>query len=249
VQSGVAFSIDWRENKNFKRLTAVAMIGYLLDQPMLPFRQAHELQLSVVAARNGGRLQHEVIMLLEHAPVFTLGRRGGLDNLLISPADLIARSIEMVPIERGGDITYHGPGQLVVYVLMDIRSRKIGVTDFVGSLETAMVRTAAHWGVTARGDEQNRGAWIEKRKLGSIGITVRRGVTFHGLALNVHTDLEPFQWINPCGLKRCRITTLEREAGVCIVMDTVRRQMAGHLSDLFDMELTRIDLDELKALL
>lgn len=216
---------------------------------MLPFRQAHELQLSVVEARHDGRLEHEVIMLLEHAPVFTLGRRGGLDNLLGSPADLSARNIEIVPIERGGDITYHGPGQLVVYVLMDIRSRKIGVTDFVARLETAMVRTAAHWGVIARGDELNRGAWIEERKLGSIGITVRRGVTFHGLALNVRTDLEPFQWINPCGLKGCRMTTLELEAGGCIGMDAVRRQMVGHLSDLFDMELTRIGLDDLKALL
>lgn len=225
------------------------MIGYLLNLPVLPYRQAYELQLSVVEARNAGRLDLEVIMLLEHAPVFTLGRRGGLDNLLVSPADLSARSIETVPIERGGDITYHGPGQLVVYVLMDIRSHRIGVTDFVARLESAMVRTAAHWGATARGDELNRGAWIEDRKLGSIGITVRRGVTFHGLALNVRTDLEPFRWINPCGLKGCRMTTLEQEAGVHIGMDAVRRQMAAHLSDLFDMELTRIGMDELKALL
>lgn len=225
------------------------MIGYLLNLPVLPYRQTHELQLSVVDARNGGRLDREVIMLLEHAPVFTLGRRGGLDNLLVSPADLSARNIETVPIERGGDITYHGPGQLVVYVLMDIRSHRIGVTDFVARLESAMVRTAAHWGAIARGDELNRGAWIEDRKLGSIGITVRRGVTFHGLALNVRTDLEPFRWINPCGLKGCRMTTLEQEAGVHIGMDAVRRQMAAHLSDLFDMELTRIGLDDLMALL
>jgi lipoate-protein ligase B len=225
------------------------MIGYLLDLPMLPYRQARDLQLSAVEARSSGRLEHEVIMMLEHAQVFTLGRRGGQDNLLIAPAELNARNIEVVPIERGGDITYHGPGQLVVYVLMDIRSRRIGVTDFVARLETAMVRTAAHWDVAARGDDQNRGAWIAERKLGSIGITVRRGVTFHGLALNVHTDLEPFQWINPCGLKGCRMTTLEQEAGVRIEMDAVRRQMAGHLSDLFDMELTRIGLDDLYTLL
>jgi lipoate-protein ligase B len=235
--------------KFFKGLTAVAMIGYLLDLPILPFRQAHDIQLSVVEARSNSRLERELVMLLEHAPVFTLGRRGGQDNLLVSPTDLSARNIEMVPIERGGDITYHGPGQLVVYVLMDIRSHRIGVTDFVARLETAMMRTAAHWGLTARGDEQNRGAWIEDRKLGSIGITVRRGVTFHGLALNVHTDLEPFRWINPCGLKECRMTTLEQEVDVHIGMETVRRQMAGHLSDLFDMELTRIGLDELEALL
>jgi lipoate-protein ligase B len=224
------------------------MMGYLLNLPMVPYRQAHELQLSVVAARHSGRLAREVIMLLEHPPVFTLGRRGGLDNLLVAPSELSARNIEVVPIERGGDITYHGPGQLVVYLMVDIRSRRIGVADFVTSLETAMVRTAARWGVAARGDELNRGAWVGQRKLGSIGITVRRGVTFHGLALNVHTDLEPFQWINPCGLLQCRITTLEREAGVQIGMEAARRHLAGHLSDLFGMELTSIGLDELKAL-
>lgn len=225
------------------------MIGYLLDLPMFPYRRARDLQLAMVEARSTGRLEQEVVMLVEHPPVFTLGRRGGQDNLLISPADLGARNIEMVPIERGGDITYHGPGQLVVYVLMNIRSNRIGVTDFVVRLENAMVRTAAHWGVTARGDDQNRGAWISDRKLGSIGITVRRGVTFHGLALNVHTDLEPFQWINPCGLKGCRMTTLEQEAGVRIEMDAVRHQMAGHLSDLFEIELSRIGLDDLITLL
>jgi lipoate-protein ligase B len=227
----------------------MAMMGYLLDLPMLPYRRAHELQLCVAAARSGGRLAREVMILLEHPPVFTMGRRGGLDNLIVPPADLSARNIEMVHIERGGDITYHGPGQLVVYIVMDIRSRKMAVTHFVACLETAMVRTAARWGVAARGDELNRGAWVGRRKLGSIGITVRRGVTFHGLALNVHTDLEPFQWIHPCGLKQCRVTTLEQEAGVPVKMEAVRRQMAGHLSDLFDMELTRIDQDQLKALL
>ncbi len=225
----------------------VSMTGYLLDLPMVDYRQAYDVQLTVVDARNEGRLQHDVLMMLEHAPVFTLGRRGGQDNLLATPAQLKERSIEVVPIERGGDITYHGPGQLVVYVLMDIRSRKIGVTDFVTRLETAMVRTAAHWGIAARGDEQNRGAWIEERKLGSIGITVRRGVTFHGLALNARTDLEPFQWINPCGLKGCPMTTLENEAGVPIEMGEVRRVMAGHLSEVFGLELTRIGLDELTA--
>ena len=225
------------------------MTGYLLDLPMVAYRQAYDVQLAVVAARSEGRLQQDVVMMLEHAPVFTLGRRGGRDNLLVTPDQLNERSIEVVPIERGGDITYHGPGQLVVYVLMDIRGRKIGVTDFVSRLEAAMLRTAAHWGIAARGDENNRGAWIQERKLGSIGITVRRGVTFHGLALNARTDLEPFQWINPCGLKGCAMTTLEKEAGYRIEMNDVRREMASHLSELFELSLTPIGLDELTALL
>lgn len=221
--------------------------GYLLELPITNYRRAYDLQLSVVKARHAGRIDSDVVVMLEHAPVFTLGRRGGMENLLVSTAYLEARSIQLVSVERGGDITYHGPGQLVVYVLMDIKGRRMGVSDFVTRLENAMVTTAAHWGVAATGDDANRGAWVDGRKLGSVGITVRRGITFHGLALNVSTDLEPFQMINPCGIKACSMTTLVREAGNAIEMAMVRRQMALHLSDLLDMELTRISLDELEA--
>lgn len=221
--------------------------GYLLDLPVIAYRRAHDLQLSIVKARHCGRIDSDAVVMLEHAPVFTLGRRGGMENLLVSKAYLEARSIQLVPVERGGDITYHGPGQLVVYVLMDINGRRMGVSDFVTRLENAMVKTAAHWGVAATGDTANRGAWVDGRKLGSIGITVRRGITFHGLALNVSTDLEPFQWINPCGIKTCSMTTLVREAGNAIEMAMVRRQMALHLSDLLDMGLTRMSLDDMEA--
>ena len=223
--------------------------GYLLDLPVTGYHQAHKLQLAVVKARHSGQLGQDVVMILEHAPVFTMGRRGGQDNLLISPARLVEKGIHIVHIERGGDITYHGPGQLVVYVLMRLKDRGIGVADFVTVLETAMARTVAHWGISARGDHTNRGAWIGQRKLGSVGITVRRGITFHGLALNVSTDLTPFQWINPCGLKGCAMASIEQEVGRPVKMSTVRRQMAGHISELFEMGLTRIGLDGLKELL
>lgn len=220
--------------------------GYLLDLPVTPYRQSHPLQLSIVEARHRGRLNRDVFIMLEHAPVFTLGRRGGYDNLLVPRADLEAQEIELFPAERGGDITYHGPGQLVVYVLMRLNDRGMGVADFVACLENAMALTVAHWDISARGDNTNRGAWIGRRKLGSVGITVRRGITFHGLALNVSTDMTPFQWINPCGLKGCTMTSLEREAGRTVEMTAVRRQMAGHLARLFDMELMRMGLDAFK---
>ena len=217
--------------------------GYLLDLPVTGYRESHKLQLSVVEARRSGRLNRDVVIMLEHAPVFTLGRRGGNENLLVPQAHLKARGIDIVPIERGGDITYHGPGQLVVYVLMRIKDRGIGVADFVAHLENAMARTVAHWDIFAQGDTNNRGAWIGQRKLGSVGITVRRGITFHGLALNVITDMTPFQWINPCGIKECSMTSMAHEVGGGVEMPAVRRQMAGHLSELFNMELMRIGID------
>ena len=219
--------------------------AYLLDLPVTDYRNAHELQLDAVAARRSGHLMRDLVMMLEHPPVFTLGRRGGEDNLLVPMQWLEDRRLEVVSIERGGDITFHGPGQLVVYALVDLKARGMSVTDFVGRLENAMAATAAHWGVTARGDDTNRGAWIGRRKLGSVGITVRRGITFHGLAMNVNTDLAPFQWINPCGIKSCEMTSLEKESGRSIEMADARAQMAIQLSELFGMELMRIDMHEL----
>jgi len=220
--------------------------AYLLDLPVTDYRQVHELQLSAVNSRRNGQLGRDLVIMVEHPPVFTLGRRGGQDNLLVPQEWLQERGIEVVPIERGGDITFHGPGQLVVYALMDLTARGLGVTDYVGRLETAMAKTAAHWNVGATGDDTNRGAWIGRRKLGSVGITVRRGITFHGLAMNVNTDLEPFQWINPCGIKTCEMTSLEKESGQSIEMVAAREQMALQLGELFEMELARIGMDELK---
>jgi lipoate-protein ligase B len=109
-----------------------------------------------------------------------------------------------------------------------------------------MARTAGRWGVSARGDHTHRGAWVGQRKLGSVGITVRRGITFHGLAFNVGVDLAPFRWIHPCGLKSCQMTSLEKEAGRPIDMGLVRGQMAQHLGDVLEMDLTPIALEELK---
>ena len=226
-------------------MTTEGGAAYLLDLPVTDYGRGHRLQLSAVAARRNGQLDGDLVIMLEHLPVFTLGRRGGRDNLLVSAQWLQSRDIDVVHIERGGDITYHGPGQLVVYILMDLSSRALGVAEFVDRLETAMARTAAHWGVVARGDTAHRGAWIGRRKLGSVGITVRRGVTFHGLAFNVGIDLEPFRWINPCGLKSCEMTSLKNEAGRIIEMGAVRSHMARNLGDLFEMELAPIGMKEL----
>ncbi|MFZ1987052.1 MAG: lipoyl(octanoyl) transferase LipB [Desulfatitalea sp.] len=223
--------------------------GYLLDLPPTDYSQALALQRRAVQARREGRLERDLVVMLEHPPVFTLGRRGGRENLLVSEETLRAKGIAVVPIERGGDITYHGPGQLVVYPLIDLNAGHHSVVAFVAALEQAMIRTAAHWSVAARGDALHRGAWVESRKLGSVGITVRRGITFHGLALNVSTDLTPFSWINPCGIQACTMTTLAVEIGEDVPMKAVRSEMAKHLSDLLQLEFHTIDTDKLRLLI
>ena len=216
---------------------------YLLNLGQIDYLTAYRFQQDAVAARHAGRLDRDLVIMLEHPPVFTLGRRGGRDNLIVSEEMLRARQIEIVPVERGGDITYHGPGQLVVYPILDLKSTRLSVVDFVTGLEAAMVETAGHWGIKAAGNSAFRGAWVGRRKLGSVGITVRRGITFHGLALNVDTDLEPFAWINPCGIQGCTMTSLAKETGLQVNMARVRQHMAEHLGDQFGMLWEMLDFE------
>lgn len=221
----------------------------LLDLPLTDYREALDLQRSCVDARKQGRLKSDLVILLEHPAVFTLGRRGGRENLLVSESALRERGIQVVPIERGGDITYHGPGQLVAYLIVDLRAARLSVTDLVAGLERAMAHTARHWKVMAEGNSAFRGAWVRNRKLGSIGITIRRGISFHGLALNVTTDLEPFSWINPCGIEGCTMTSLQKEANRPVEMDRARTFLAEHLAEQFGMAFERVDLETIREIL
>lgn len=221
--------------------------AFLLNLPETSYPEAYALQTAANVARHAGRLDRDLVVMLEHPPVFTLGRRGGRENLVVPEEFLRSRGIEIIPVERGGDITYHGPGQLVVYLIVDLKQGRWTVVDFVSNLESAMVRVASRWGITATGNDDFRGAWVGGRKLGSVGITVRRGITFHGLALNVNTDLEPFAWINPCGIQGCAMTSLAKESGHAVDMVQVRRQMAEELSRQFGLSFEELDLETAKA--
>ena len=142
------------------------------------------------------------IWFLEHPPVFTLGMSGKREHLL-TPGD-----IPIVQIDRGGQVTYHGPGQLVVYPLIDLRRAGFGIRDFVTALERAVIDYAGEFGVLAEGRRNAPGVYVQGRKLASVGIRVRRGAAYHGLALNVNLDLEPFRRINPCGYAGLEMTQL-----------------------------------------
>jgi lipoate-protein ligase B len=184
---------------------------FCTDLGLIDYEEAHDLQLRLVAARIGGVLASDILLLLEHMPVFTLGRRGGRKNLIVSEPFLNEAQIRVVHAERGGDITFHGPGQLVGYPILDLRAAKLTVTDYVERLEEVMIKAAACWGVHATRNPLNHGVWAGERKLGSLGIAIRRGIAFHGFALNVNVSLEPFDWINPCGLQGVKMTSIERE--------------------------------------
>ena len=186
---------------------------WVTDLGLIEYQEAYALQRRISLAKTEGDLAPDVILVLEHPPVFTLGKRGGAENLRVAPAFLEERGIAVIPTRRGGNITYHGPGQIVVYPIVDIGRAGIGVADFVNALEETMIRTCGDFGVNAARNPKNHGIWVENDKIGSIGLAVKHGVCHHGLALNVNLDLTPFSWINPCGLAGVGMTSMARDLG------------------------------------
>lgn len=220
---------------------------YCVDLPAVEYREAWDLQHGLVAARRNGIIDRDIVLFLEHHPVFTLGRRGGLNNLTVPEAFLEKEGIPIIHVERGGDITFHGPGQLVVYPIIDLRAERLGVADYVTALEEVMIRTAADFKVKAGRNPKNRGVWVGNNKVGSIGVAVRRGVTYHGLALNVTASLTPFSWIHPCGLTDIGITSLGRELSCEVSMSQVRASARHNVEAVFGVHLLMKSLSELKA--
>jgi lipoate-protein ligase B len=215
-----------------------------IDLPATEYSQAQALQERCVAARRDGRLASDLMLLLEHPPVFTLGRNGGRENLMVSDAFLQAAGVAIVPSERGGNITYHGPGQIVGYPIVDLLRARMGVADYVTALEDLMIAVAREWGVHAERDARNRGIWVDGAKAGSIGLCLRRGMTFHGFALNVNNDLTPFQWIHPCGMAGVRMTSLGQALGGRIPMDRLRQTVWRKVAEIFGVRLQPATVDD-----
>lgn len=197
---------------------------WVVDAGTVPYREALALQHAVRDARLREDVP-DVLLLLEHPPVYTRGRRTGPGELPFGEAWYAERGIEVVDVDRGGKVTYHGPGQLVGYPIARIDD----VVGFVALLEDAMVEVLEHEGVAARGRSAEgrdvTGAWVQDRKIGSIGLHVTRGVTTHGFALNADLDLEPFGWVVPCGLQ-VPMTSIAAERGGPVDRRCVRRRAA-----------------------
>lgn len=215
----------------------------------MDYREAWELQLALVEARHSENSQPDVVLLLEHPQVFTLGSRGARDHLLVSEDFLHERGIPLLHVERGGDITFHGPGQLVGYPIVDLRVNGWRVVDFVGALEEVMIRSLGDWGIRSGRNSINRGVWVGTSKIGSVGIAVRRRISFHGLALNVNTCLEPFQWIDPCGLEDIQATSMKQVLGTEIPMEEVRCAATRHIREVFGVELEMVSEEDIYRLL
>jgi lipoyl(octanoyl) transferase len=203
----------------------------------VPYRPTWERQ-NDLADRRRRREIGDQLLLLEHEPVYTLGRGGDASNLLAGPDRLAALGAELVRIDRGGDITFHGPGQLVAYPVVELRD-PLDLRRYVRALEAAVIGTAAAFGVAADRVEGLPGVWVDGvRKLAAVGVRVRRGVTTHGLALNVSTDLAWFDEMVPCGIPGCPVTSLERETGRALATRDVAPILAEQLALTLGLRLS-----------
>jgi lipoyl(octanoyl) transferase len=183
----------------------------------VPYRAAWDRQHALVRARVADEIPDQ-LLLLEHDAVLTLGRQADERHVLARPSELRRRGIEVIRVERGGEVTYHGPGQLVAYPIVALHERGLLIRPFVRALETALVETCATLGVTAGRRDGHPGCWCDAdgptpRKVGALGLRVERGVSYHGIALNVDPDLADFELIDACGMPGVESTSIAREAG------------------------------------
>jgi len=208
----------------------------VVDLGVLPYREAWARQLAEVEARKQGA-GDDTLFFVEHPHVITVGRRREALANLVAPGD-----VEVVEIERGGDVTYHGPGQLVAYPILRLEEGERDLHRFLRNLEEAVIRTCDRWGVDAGREPGATGVWLDgrgggRKKICSLGIACRRWVTFHGLALNVTTDLSYFHRINPCGFESSVMTSIEAELGAPIDMGDVKAGLAADLAVCLGREL------------
>ena len=202
----------------------------------VPYEPAWELQDELAEQRRQRRIGDR-LLLVEHFPVYTVGRGGDEANLLAGPERLRALGARLIRVDRGGDITFHGPGQLVAYPIVELHD-PLDLRRYVRTLEAAVIDTAAAFGVVAGREDGLPGVWVEDdRKIAAIGVRVRRGVTTHGLALNVNTDLRWFDEMIPCGIPGKRTTTLARELGRALEMERVEDELARNLARHFGARL------------
>jgi lipoate-protein ligase B len=213
---------------------------------MTEYNQAWQLQSEIVAAKVNGAIEMDIVLFLEHPAVFTLGRRGGRDYLQVGESFLERAGIPLIQVERGGFITFHGPGQLVAYPIIDLEARRLGVTEYVAALEEIMLLTVRRWGLTAQRRSENAGIWIGNQKMGNIGIALRKGVSFHGLSLNINMDLTPFSWIQPCGLAGVSMTSVKQELGTDIPMHTAEHELKKNFKTVLELDLDEISYTDLQ---
>lgn len=220
--------------------------GYILDLGLMDYQKAWDLQRDLWSRRVKGELP-DLLLFLEHPHVITLGRRGNRSYLVASQEVLDAMAIPIYHVERGGDVTYHGPGQLVVYPILDLKGYGYRLIRYVDQLEEVILHTLKDFGMDGKKDSLNRGVWVNGEKIASLGVTIKRWVSFHGLALNYKTDLTYFDLIHPCGLVGKKMTSMEKILGEKVPRENLVERIGFHFREVFQRDWETKDPDELIA--
>ena len=204
---------------------------------VVPYAEALELQRALAEERRHDRIP-DTLLLLQHPAVITLGVKGdgGRSNVVATPDRLQALGIDIHETGRGGDVTYHGPGQLVGYPILDLKPDRQDVHRYVRDLEAVMIRVCADYGIQAGRIQGCSGTWVGAEKIGAIGVRISRWITSHGFAFNVHTDLDHFRLIVPCGIRDRGVTSLATLLGRAVPMEDVEAAFVRHLADVFERE-------------
>jgi lipoyl(octanoyl) transferase len=223
----------------------------VVDLGRISYAAAYLLQQRAVAARKAGVIG-DLLLLCEHTHVITLGRNGKREHLRANDRLLAQMDVEFCESDRGGDITYHGPGQIVGYPILDLTEHRRDVRWYVEMLEEAMIRSSAEFGISARRVEGRHGLWVdtdsgEEEKLAAIGVHLSRWVTSHGFAYNVSTDLRYFDLIVPCGIPGKRATSLERLLKRAVGLERVKSRVSAHFADVFERKMIPMSHSELVA--
>jgi len=218
--------------------------AYIIDLGLIDYKKAWDLQLDLWSRRVRGELP-DLLLFLEHSHVITLGRRGNRSHLIAPQEVLDSMGIPVYHVERGGDVTYHGPGQLVAYPILNLKGYGYRLIRYVDQLEEVILRTLKDFGMEGEKDSLNRGVWVNGEKIASIGVTIKRWVSFHGLALNYQTDLSYFDLIRPCGLVGKKMASMEKILGEKVPRERLVERMVFHFGDIFQREWEQKKLQEL----
>lgn len=189
----------------------------------------------------------DALLVLSHPPTFTIGKSGKLDNLLLAREELAKQGLPVFFTDRGGDITYHGPGQVVVYPIIDLRRRGKDVHRYIHELEEVVIRTLADMSIEAHRDDEHVGVWVGDEKIAAIGVRIRKWVTMHGLALNVDPILEHFDYINPCGIVDRGVTSIARLLSRTVPVEDVAESLVGHFSGVFGVQTEWVTDESLRC--